>query len=170
MFKKVGKKLFDEETEASSPVYENLADRPPNPFAADLMNAFEPRAFETAEEENKEDEEPETIIAPGVSIEGTMSFQKLVRIDGNFEGELLSSGKLIVGPTGSVKANINLEEAFISGKVVGDITVKKRLVLRGRAEVRGDVTAPLLSVDEGVTIVGTLKIAQESSDTPSEEV
>jgi cytoskeletal protein CcmA (bactofilin family) len=120
------------------------------------MNVIDPHPLE----EVKEDETPETTIAEGVSIKGTLSFQRLVRIDGSFEGELLSSGKIIIGPTGSVKANITLEEAFISGKVTGDITVKTRLVLRGRAEVRGDITAPVLSVDEGVSIIGILNIAR----------
>lgn len=167
MFKKSTRNLFDKEANATS-VYADLANRPHNPFSTDLMNALEPHAFEVTKEEPRE-EEPETIIASGVSIKGTMSFQKLIRIDGNFEGELLSSGKLIVGPTGTVKANINLDEAFISGKVTGDITVKTRLVLRGRAEVRGDITAPLLSVDEGVSIVGILNVVQESSPEASED-
>jgi cytoskeletal protein CcmA (bactofilin family) len=160
MFKKFGKSQFDREVESPESSLYNLSDRPRNPFATDLMNAIDPHAFVAEEEAPRENEEPETTIASGVSIKGTMSFQKLIRIDGTFEGELLSSGKLIVGPTGVVKANINLEEAFISGKVTGDITVKTRLVLRGRAEVKGDVTAPLLSVDEGVSIVGILNIAQ----------
>lgn len=168
MFKKFSRNLFDQETNPVSP-YPNLADRPPSPFTSNLMNSLEPRREEKVEEESREDEEPETIIAAGVSIKGTMSFQKLIRIDGEFEGELISSGKLIVGPTGSVKAHINLEEAFIAGKVIGDITVKKRLVLRGRAEVRGDITAPLLSIDEGVSIVGILNISQESPSPPREK-
>ncbi|MBS0603857.1 MAG: polymer-forming cytoskeletal protein [Verrucomicrobia bacterium] len=166
MFKKFGKSIFDKETQPPVHTFPDLANRPPNPFATDLMNALDPHAFEIADEEASQDEEPETVIAEGVSIKGTMSFQKLVRIDGSFEGELLSSGKVIVGPTGSLKANINLEEAFISGKVIGDITVKKRLVLRGRAEVRGDVTAPLLSVDEGVSIIGILNIARPETPIP----
>lgn len=169
MFKKFVKSAFDKEMDQPPLVYQNLADRPPNPFATDLMNAFEPHAYDAIKDEIKNDEEPETVIAPGVSIKGTMSFQKLIRIDGNFEGELLSSGKLIVGPTGTVKAHINLEEAFISGKVIGDITVKKRLVLRGRAEVKGDITAPLISVDEGVCITGILNVTQESASPSSEE-
>ena len=82
------------------------------------------------------------------------------------KGELHSSGKLIIGPTGSVKANIDLEEAFISGKVIGNISVKKRLVLRGKAEITGDITAPLLSVDEGVSIIGILNVVP-SSETSS---
>jgi cytoskeletal protein CcmA (bactofilin family) len=161
------KKFFNNESEQPPQSFPDLADRPRAPFSSDLMNAIDPHAFEIAEEEAKENEAPETIISEGVSITGTMSFQKLVRIDGSFEGELLSSGKIIVGPTGCVKANINLEEAFISGKVTGNITVKKRLVLRGRAEVQGDITAPLLSVDEGVCITGILSIAQTPK--PSED-
>lgn len=168
MFKKFSKNLFETEAEPPSSRFEDLSTRPPNPFTSDLMNVIEPHAYDVAEDEEK-DEEPETVIASNISIKGTMSFQKLIRIDGNFEGELLSSGKLIVGPTGSVKSNIDLEEAFISGKVTGDIKVKTRLVLRGRAEVRGDITAPLLSVDEGVSIVGILNVVQDSVSESEEE-
>jgi cytoskeletal protein CcmA (bactofilin family) len=168
MFKKFSSKNGFDKGDTSPSIYSDLSNRPPNPFTTDLMNAIEPHAFDIVEEEAQE-EEPETTVAAGVSIKGTMSFQKLLRIDGIFEGELLSSGKLIVGPTGTVKANINLEEAFISGKVTGDITVKKRLVLRGRAEVRGDITTPLLSVDEGVSIVGILNVVQESAPESCEE-
>ena len=160
MFKKFGKNPFEKEMAHPPHTFPDLADRPPNPFTTDLMNTIDPHALEVENEEFNDEEEPETIIAEGVSITGTITFKKLIRIDGSFEGELASSGKVIVGPTGCVKANLNLEEAFIAGKVVGDISVKKRLVLRGRAEVRGDITAPLLSVDEGVCIIGMLNIAQ----------
>jgi cytoskeletal protein CcmA (bactofilin family) len=136
----------------------DLAERPRNPFGNDFSNAL-PAPDAEYEEEREENEEPETIIAPHVEIKGSLTFQKLLRIDGSFEGELHSTGKLIIGPTGSVKSNIDLEEAFISGKVVGNITVKKRLVLRGKAEITGDITAPLISVDEGVSIIGILNVA-----------
>ena len=108
-------------------------------------------------------EEPETIIGENVSLKGTLSFQKMIQIDGTFEGEIESKGKIIIGPRGVVKAHLNLEEAFIAGKVEGDITVKERLVLRGRAEVRGNITAPLLSVDEGVSIIGQVYVTAPES-------
>ncbi|MBS0607586.1 MAG: hypothetical protein JSR57_11600, partial [Verrucomicrobia bacterium] len=41
-------------------------------------------------------------------------------------------------------------------------------VLRGRAEVRGNVTAPLVSMDEGVSIIGQLNVSPAST-TPQEE-
>jgi cytoskeletal protein CcmA (bactofilin family) len=162
MLKKLNKNFFDQEIEHPPHTFPNLDDRPRTPFTTDLMNAIDPSAYDTIEEKEEEVEFPETTIAEGIRITGTMSFQKLIRIDGSFEGELISTGKLIIGPKGHVKANIDLEEAFISGKLVGDITVRKRLVLRGRAEVHGTITAPLISVDEGVTIVGMLNIAQNN--------
>ncbi len=159
MFKKFGHHPLDGQVEPSPTPHEDLANRPSHPFTTDLMNAIHPVDCEEEEIGPCEEEIPETIIAQGVSIKGTLAFKRLVRIDGEFEGELLSSGKVIVGPTGSMTANIDLEEAFIAGKVVGDIKVKKRVVIRGRAEVRGNITAPLISVDEGVLLVGALNIS-----------
>lgn len=115
---------------------------------------------------SQQGEEPETAIGESVAVTGTIRFERLLRIDGSFEGELISEGKLIIGPKGTVKADLDLDEVFISGKLEGNITVKTRVVLRGRAEVKGNITAPLISIDEGVTITGELKIAsfqQQSS-------
>lgn len=120
----------------------------PSPSFQPAYQAEEPYAFE----------EPETVIAENVNIKGTLSFSKLLKIDGTFEGEIDSQGKLIVGPTGFVKSNLNLREALIAGKIEGDIVVKEKLVLRGRAEVRGNITAPLLSVEEGVSIIGQVYV------------
>ncbi len=135
----------------------DLSMRPINPFGTDFTNAM-------PVSEPVENEEPETTIAAHVEIKGTLCFQHCLRIDGVFEGELQATGKLIIGPTGSVRANIDLDEAYISGKVVGDIRVKKRLVLRGQAEVKGDITAPLISVDEGVSIIGSLNVTHVDHD------
>ena len=142
----------------------DLAARPIHPFGTDFTNAM-------PVPDPMEEEEPETTIAAHVEIKGTLCFQKCLRIDGAFEGELHATGKLIIGPTGSVRANIDLEEAFISGKVVGDIRVQKRLVLRGKAEIKGDITAPLISVDEGVSIIGTLTVTNSGHDeTPYDSI
>lgn len=171
MFKKYSKSHSDAESTSPQHPQEELSFRPHSPFSTDLMNAFSIRESQMDQEEIPVDEEePETIISSQVNIKGTMSFQKLLRIDGTFEGELISSGNLIIGPTGSVKANINLDSAFISGKVVGDIKVKTRLVLRGRAEVRGNVTAPLVSMDEGVSIIGQLNVSPASTIPQEEEL
>lgn len=103
-------------------------------------------------------EEPETVIGEGLTMRGELKFRRFLRIDGEFEGELVSEGKLVVGPTGVVRSNVELREAIIEGCVEGNITVRDRLELRGDAKIYGDVTARLLSVDEGVTLIGQVRV------------
>ncbi|MCH9610159.1 MAG: hypothetical protein S4CHLAM81_07270 [Chlamydiales bacterium] len=104
------------------------------------------------------EEAPETTLGEGVTFRGELSFERLLRIDGTFEGELLSQGKVIVGPKGVVKANLVLREAVVEGVIEGDVTVQEKLELRGEASVKGDIQAKTICVDEGVTLEGLIKV------------
>jgi cytoskeletal protein CcmA (bactofilin family) len=106
---------------------------------------------------------PEMTIGVNVSVMGKIVFQREIRVDGLFEGEFEGEGKIVIGPEGFVKADMDLYEAEISGKVEGNITVKNRLILRGRAEIKGNITAPRLSVDEGVSIIGQVYVTASAS-------
>jgi cytoskeletal protein CcmA (bactofilin family) len=108
------------------------------------------------------DEDPETTLGEGVTFRGELSFERLLRIDGTFEGELLSQGKVIVGPKGKVKANLNLREAIIEGVIEGNITVQEKLELRGQASIRGDIKAKSLVVDDGVEILGVVQVSRNA--------
>ena len=118
-----------------------------------------PHPFENVAKE----EPPETTLGEGVNFRGELSFERLLRIDGTFEGELLSSGKVVVGPTGKVKANLNLRSAYIEGEIEGNITVQEKLELRSHAVVHGDIIAKSLVVEEGVTLNGHVLIEKEKT-------
>lgn len=106
---------------------------------------------------------PETTIGEGVVVKGELSFQRLLRVDGSFEGTLHSEGKLIVGPKGSIKADLNLSEIIAEGHIEGNITVE-RLELRRNAVVLGDITAQSMSVEEGVSITGLVQVTPVDLD------
>lgn len=108
------------------------------------------------------EEAPETTLGEGVTFRGELSFERLLRIDGTFEGELLSQGKVIVGPKGVVKANLVLREAVVEGVIEGDITVQEKLELRGEASVKGDIRAKTICVDDGVTLDGHITVGPTS--------
>ena len=120
--------------------------------------------FANKASQQTDNDEPETTLGEGVSFKGQLSFRRLLRIDGSFEGELISDGKLLVGPKGSVKSNINMREAVIEGTVQGNITVQERLELRGDAEVHGNIIAKYLSVDEGVTLIGSVTVKPRDAE------
>ncbi len=109
-------------------------------------------------EDQEPDFGPEMTIGANVTVVGKIAFQREIRVDGVFEGEFEGNGKIVIGPEGFVKADMELYDAEIAGKVEGNITVKNRLILRGNAEIKGNITAPRLSVDEGVSIIGQVYV------------
>jgi len=102
-------------------------------------------------------------IDQGSSFEGKLSFKDTVRIDGGFQGEITSENTLIVGETGEVHATIRSAIVVVSGTVTGDIHATTQLVLHKTARVEGDVESPVLVVEEGATLNGSLKMTGSPS-------
>jgi cytoskeletal protein CcmA (bactofilin family) len=109
-------------------------------------------------------EQPETVLGEGVCFKGELSFKRYLCINGEFEGELTSKGKLKVGKTGVVRSNLRLCSAIIEGRIEGDIVVEDLLELRGTAQVYGNISARYLRVDDGVTLCGHIKINPQGLD------
>lgn len=95
------------------------------------------------------------------TFSGEVSFKSMLRIDGNFSGNVSSpDGTLIVSAGAKLtEANINVAVAKINGTVEGDIHVSKELVLGRTASVTGRVLAPALIVEEGARFNGTCRRA-----------
>jgi cytoskeletal protein CcmA (bactofilin family) len=102
------------------------------------------------------DERPEiaTTLGPDTTFKGTMTFEKPLKVDGTFEGELHTNGYLIVGKSGQVKADLNVGETRIEGKVSGNVNAERRVDLAPTAVLHGDIKANRLAIAEGATFVG----------------
>lgn len=88
-----------------------------------------------------------TLISAGTTLTGDVHSENDLRIDGTIYGNISSSAKIIVGPTGIVEGNIDGQQADVVGKVNGNITVKELLQLRGQCDVQGNIAAARLQVD-----------------------
>lgn len=107
---------------------------------------------------------PETTIGENVIVRGELEFDRLLRIDGNFAGQLISKGDLIIGPTGVLMGDVrNMGSVLVDGKVVGNIAVDF-VTLRANAHIHGDITCKALTVDPTVIIVGKLNINPYAPD------
>ena len=108
---------------------------------------------------------PETTIGEHVTMEGSLKFYELLRIDGEFKGVFeLPEGQghqpsLIIGRTGHLTANVKGMNTMVvdGGVVVGDIS-GERLKLMGTAAVHGNITCKSLVVEESATVVGVLNV------------
>lgn len=105
------------------------------------------------------DAEPETTIGAAVKMKGELSFERLLRIEGEFDGKLNSKGSLVIGTKGVLTGNVeHMKEVYITGgKLVGNITVEK-LVLRDKAQVFGNITAKTVKIEPDCIVIGKLNI------------
>ncbi len=95
-------------------------------------------------------------------IKGTIKFGEAMRMDGNFDGELISdNGELVVGKTGNVKATIKVRNAVIEGRVNGNIKASDKVELKQKAQLIGDLQAKILVIEEGVVFVGKCNVNPE---------
>lgn len=88
-------------------------------------------------------------ILTNTYIKGEVSSDSDFRIDGKLLGQVHTSGKLVIGKTGTVEGKAQCETADIEGVFKGDLVVSGLLALKGTAFVEGEVVASKLSVEAG---------------------
>ncbi|ESU21982.1 hypothetical protein FCR2A7T_04470 [Flavobacterium cauense R2A-7] len=88
-------------------------------------------------------------IVEGTSLEGNIVSQADFRLDGHLIGNFTSTGRLVIGPAGSVTGDIICKTADIEGKFNGKIEVTDILNIRSKASIKGEAIVGKLSVEPG---------------------
>ena len=89
------------------------------------------------------------LLVRGTRVEGNISTESDIRIDGKLVGELTSKGKVIIGPSGEIRGDIECQNAMIEGHFSGNIVVHELLQVKDSAHVEGDVRTAKLIVQSG---------------------
>jgi cytoskeletal protein CcmA (bactofilin family) len=108
-------------------------------------------------------EEFATIIGADAQFKGELTFQGGVRIDGQLEGSIQTSGKVLVAKTGRLKAEIKAGQVVIEGHIDGNVNADDRVEIRASATLRGDVRAGKLTIAEGATWSGRCEVGAGAS-------
>lgn len=103
-------------------------------------------------------EDQVTIIGTGVVIDGKLSSNGDVRIDGVVKGDVKASGNVTVGESGEINGQIEAEIITIGGKVTGSVNSKDKLVLEAKASLKGDIMTKILVVEAGAKFDGNSKM------------
>jgi cytoskeletal protein CcmA (bactofilin family) len=88
-------------------------------------------------------------IVEGTIIKGDIVSQADFRLDGELIGNFQTSGKIVIGPEGSIAGDIICKNADIEGKFNGKIQVTEILNVKSKATIHGEVTVGKLSVEPG---------------------
>ncbi len=102
-------------------------------------------------------------ISKGTIIEGEITSETDIRIDGKVNGILNCAAKVVVGKTGEMEGEIQCKDASLEGKVIGKLIVSGILFIKKTARIEGEVSYNKLIVEEGATILGSLMMSGNST-------
>ncbi len=96
-----------------------------------------------------------TLLGRDIDLEGTLTFNETIRVDGRIKGHLVSTkGTVIVGENAIITADIKVGVAIIRGTVNGRVEAVERIEVYAPAKVSGDISAPTITIDSGVVFNG----------------
>jgi cytoskeletal protein CcmA (bactofilin family) len=95
------------------------------------------------------------LIGAGTKIAGDINSSGDIRIDGHLNGDLITNGKFVLGPSGFIEGNITCANADLMGEVKGIINVTEMLALKSTAKINGDIVTSRLSIEPGAIFSGT---------------
>ena len=98
------------------------------------------------------------VLNSDVELKGTLKFSGELTFDGKLDGDIQSEGGLILGDNAVIKGNMNVATVVVRGKVNGNIIAKEKIDIKTKAELFGDIRAPKLVIEEGVTYVGKTEV------------
>lgn len=94
-------------------------------------------------------------IVEGTILKGDIVSQADFRLDGELLGNFTSTGKIVIGPSGSITGDIKCMNADIEGKFNGRIEVEELLSIKASASIQGEVLTSQLSVEPGAMFTAT---------------
>jgi cytoskeletal protein CcmA (bactofilin family) len=97
------------------------------------------------------------MIGPSIKIKGEVSGDEDLLIQGQVEGTItLKAHQVVVGESGVVSADILAKTIRIDGKVNGDITGTENVVISKLGNVRGNIIAPRVLLEDGAIFKGSI--------------
>jgi cytoskeletal protein CcmA (bactofilin family) len=107
------------------------------------------------------------IIGAGTFIEGDITTNGDMRIDGSLTGTINVKGKLVVGPSGMVEGEIICQNADISGTIKGKIGVAELLSLKSSSKLNGDIITNKIAIEPGAAFSGSCSMGGVIKDIKS---
>jgi cytoskeletal protein CcmA (bactofilin family) len=104
------------------------------------------------------------MIGPSITIKGEVTGEEDLLIQGKVEGTInLNGNQVSVGESGQVCANIQAKVIKVDGKVTGDITGIEKVLISKTGNVRGNIVAPRVTLEDGAIFKGSIDMDPASA-------
>lgn len=120
------------------------------------------------------------MIGPSIRIKGDLVGEEDLIIEGTVEGTInLHNNALTIGENGRIHANLHATIIIVEGELCGDLFGSEKVVIRKTGNVKGNITAPRVTLEDGALFKGSIEMdpksvssfdaAVESSNEPSHD-
>jgi cytoskeletal protein CcmA (bactofilin family) len=111
----------------------------------------------------------ETMIGSGVVVNGNLTSEGDIFIDGTVTGTIKASTDVTIGVNAVIRASITGDNVKIGGEVTGNVLAEGEVTISESGQLRGNVQSGGLTIVSGGVFNGTSKVRQTISplDTPS---
>ena len=97
-----------------------------------------------------------TVIGSSIVIDGEISGDEDLVIEGTVKGKILLKESLVVEKSGVVEADIESTNVTVGGQVTGNIVAVERVVLQAEGRMVGDIRSPRILIADGASFKGNV--------------
>ena len=108
------------------------------------------------------------VISKAISIKGEVTGSEDLLVDGEINGKItIAEGKVTVGPSGRVTADIEAAEVVVRGHFKGALRGRERVVIGQTGQVDGNVVTRRIVIEEGAVFSGQVDAMQAEEARPT---
>ncbi len=109
------------------------------------------------------------IIGPSMLIKGELIGEEDLVIQGRVEGKVdFKQNSVTIAKNGRVKADVYGKLVTVEGEVEGKLFGQEQIVVRSSGTVRGNISAPRVSIEDGAKFKGTIDMDSKTWERPRE--
>ena len=101
-----------------------------------------------------DDDQIKAYMGKDTVFNGSLNYDGTVRIDGKFEGKVITEDTLIIGESGHLMAEIHAGTVICMGRVEGAIVASKKVEIHSTSKVLGNIKSPAIDIELGGILDG----------------
>ena len=103
------------------------------------------------------------VIGPNIRIQGELSGDEDLVVEGRVEGKISVSKGLRIGPQAQVNAEVKAHHVVIAGRVVGNVIAVEKVELLPSGILEGNIRSPKIAIAEGAQFKGSVDMGGKAA-------
>ncbi len=96
------------------------------------------------------------MIGPNIRIQGELSGDEDLVVEGRVEGKISVTKGLRIGPQAQVNAEVKAHHVVIAGRIVGNVIATEKVEILPSGILEGNIRAPKIAIAEGAQFKGSV--------------